>query len=46
MIRLRDGRTLLTLNMTQKVFGRTKYGTFQIKLPGLKKQVIRTATPG
>jgi hypothetical protein len=46
MVKLLDGRTYeYTLNKTQKVFGRTKYGTFQIKLSDLKKLVIRTAAP-
>jgi hypothetical protein len=46
MVMLRDGGTSeLTLNKTQKAFGRTKYGTFQIKLSDLKKLVIRTVAP-
>ena len=46
MVKLRDGGTSeLTLNKTQKAFGQTKYGTFQIKLSDLKKLVIRTAAP-
>jgi hypothetical protein len=38
MIKLRDGGKLLTLNKTQKAFGQTKYGTFQIRLSYLKKR--------
>jgi hypothetical protein len=46
MVMLRDGGTSeLTLNKTQKAFGRTKYGTFQVKLSDLKKLVIRNAAP-
>ena len=46
MVKLRDGGTSeFTLNKTQKAFGRTKYGTFQIKLSDLKRLVIRTAAP-
>ncbi|MCX5821392.1 MAG: hypothetical protein NT047_16025 [Deltaproteobacteria bacterium] len=46
MVKLRDGGTSeLTLNKTQKAFGQTKYGTFQIKLSDLKKLVIRTTAP-
>ena len=46
MVKLRDGGTSeFTLNKTQKAFGQTKYGTFQIKLSDLKKMVIRTAAP-
>ncbi len=46
MVKLRDGGTHeFTLNKTQKAFGRTKYGTFQIKLSDSKKLVIRTADP-
>lgn len=41
---LRDGGTNeLTLNKGQKAYGRTKYGTFQIKLIDLKKLVLGTA---
>jgi hypothetical protein len=44
MVKLRDGGTTeLSLNKTQKAFGRTKYGTFQIKLSDLKKLVIQPA---
>ena len=46
MVKLRDGEmSEFTLNKTQKAFGQTKYGTFQIKLSDLKKLVIRTASP-
>jgi hypothetical protein len=46
LVKLRDGGTSeLNLNKTQKAFGLTKYGTFQIKLSDLKKLVIRTAAP-
>jgi hypothetical protein len=46
MVMLRDGGTSeLTLNKTKKAFGRTKYGTFQVKLSDLKKLVIRNAAP-
>ena len=46
MVKLLDGGTSeLTLNKTQKAFGQTKYGTFQIKLADLKKMMIRTAAP-
>ena len=38
MVKLRDGGTSeLTLNKTQKAYGRTKYGTFQIKLIGFQE---------
>ncbi|MDP2838923.1 MAG: hypothetical protein Q8O11_02620, partial [Syntrophales bacterium] len=44
IVKLRDGGTSeLTLNKTQKAYGQTKYGTFQIKMADLKKLVIRTA---
>ena len=44
LVKLRDGGTSeLTLNKTQKAYGQTKYGTFQIKMADLKKLVIRTA---
>jgi hypothetical protein len=46
VVKLRDGGTSeFTLNKNQKAFGRTKYGTFQIKLSDLKKLVIGTSTP-
>ena len=38
IVKLRDGGTSeFTLNKTQKAFGRTKYGTFQIKLFGFEE---------
>ena len=38
---LREGGTIeLALNKAQKAYGRTKYGTFQIKLGDLKKLVL------
>jgi len=44
IVKLRDGgRSELNLNKTQKAYGRTKYGTFQLKMVDLKKLVIRTA---
>ena len=44
IVKLRDGGTSeLNLNKTQKAYGRTKYGTFQLKMVDLKKLVIRTA---
>jgi hypothetical protein len=46
VVKLRDGGTSeLILNKTKRAYGRTKYGTFQIKLSDLKKLVIRTAAP-
>ena len=43
IVKLRDGGTSeLNLNKTQKAYGQTKYGTFQIKLTDLKKLMIRT----
>jgi hypothetical protein len=46
MVKLRDrGMSEFTLNKTQKVFGKTKYGTLQIKLSDLKKLVIQTTVP-
>ncbi|MFZ4438520.1 MAG: hypothetical protein ACOYOS_08845 [Syntrophales bacterium] len=43
IVKLRDGGTSeLNLNKTQKAYGLTKYGTFQIKMTDLKKLVIRT----
>lgn len=43
IVKLRDGGTSeLILNKTQKAYGQTKYGTFQIKMADLKKLVIRT----
>lgn len=41
MVQLRDGATLeLILNGSQKAYGSTQYGTFQIKLQDLKKMTI------
>ena len=38
MVKLRDGGTSeFTLSKTQKAFGQTKYGTFQIKLFGFEE---------
>ena len=38
---LRDGGTIeLVLNKDKKVYGRTNYGTFQIKLADLKKVLL------
>lgn len=46
IVKLRDGGTSeLTLNKTQKAYGRTKHGTFQINMVDLKKLAIRTAAP-
>ena len=40
-LRLYDGsETVLSLNKEWKAFGRSKYGTYQIKLADLKKMVI------
>ena len=44
MVKLRDGESSeLILNRTQRAFGHTKHGTFQIKLSDLKKVMIRTS---
>ncbi|MBU0653336.1 MAG: hypothetical protein KKG96_10725, partial [Proteobacteria bacterium] len=44
LVKLRDGGTSeLNLNKTQKAYGRTKYGTYQIKMADLKKLEIRNA---
>ncbi len=41
IVKLRDGGSSeLTLNKSQKLYGRTRYGTFQIKLQDIKKLVI------
>jgi len=41
IVKLHDGNTVeLTLNKDHKAYGRTKYGTFQIKLSNLKKMII------
>lgn len=46
LVKLRDGGTYeLTLNGKQKAYGRTKYGTFQIRLSDLKKLTIAGAGP-
>jgi hypothetical protein len=46
VVRLDDGGTYeLTLDSRQKAFGRTKYGTFQIKLADLKKMAVAPAVP-
>lgn len=45
--KLRDGGSFeLTLNKSQKLYGRTRYGTFQIKLQDIKKLVISDAPQG
>jgi len=44
IVKIRDGGTAeLILNGKEKVYGRTRYGTFQIPLTDLKKMTI---TPG
>lgn len=41
IVKLRDGGSSeLTLNKSQKLYGRTRYGTFQIKLQDIKKLAI------
>lgn len=41
MVKLRDGNTFeLTLNKNQRAYGKTKYGTFHIKLADLKKVIL------
>lgn len=41
-VKLKDGSSIqLALNKNQKAFGRTKYGTFQIKLSELKRLIFR-----
>jgi hypothetical protein len=43
-LKLRDGGMMeLILNKSQKAYGRTKYGTFQIKLSDLKKLIVSPA---
>jgi len=43
-VKMRDGEfSELTLIKNQKLYGRTRYGTFQIKLSDLKKLVIEAA---
>lgn len=42
MVKLKDGNTIqLALNKNQKAYGRTRYGTFQIKLSELKRLTLR-----
>ena len=42
IVKLRDGNTFeLTIEKNHKAYGRTKYGTFQIKLLDLKKLTLR-----
>ncbi|MBU0575624.1 MAG: hypothetical protein KJ704_05200, partial [Proteobacteria bacterium] len=44
IVKLRDGGSSeLTLNKSQKLYGRTRYGTFQIKLQDIKKLEISDA---
>jgi hypothetical protein len=44
LIKLRDGGTMeLLLNKERKAYGRTKYGTFQIRLHDLKKIMMGQA---
>ena len=39
---LKDGSSLeLTLNKEHKAYGRTKYGTFQVKLSSLKRMILQ-----
>ena len=46
IVKLRDGEVSeFVLNKTQKAYGKTKYGTFQIQLSDLKRLVIRNAAP-
>jgi hypothetical protein len=41
IVKLKDGNTFdLTLNKNQIAYGKTKYGTFQIKLADLKKLIL------
>jgi hypothetical protein len=43
-VKLHDGNTVnLMLNKNQLAYGRTKYGTFQIKLSELKQMTLRKA---
>ena len=47
IVRLRDGKSSeLTLTKNQKLYGRTRYGTFQIKLQDIKKLAIEAAPSG
>ncbi len=42
LIKLRDGSTVkLALNKNQLAYGRTQYGTFQIRLADLKRMTLR-----
>ena len=44
IVKLRNGESSeLTLNKNQKLYGRTRYGTFQIKLQDIKKIEISDA---
>lgn len=46
IVKLRDGgSTELTLDANQKLYGRTRYGTFQIKLRDIKKLQIEVPPP-
>ncbi len=41
LVKMQDGNTIqLSLDKNQRAFGRTKYGTFQIRLGDLKKMTI------
>jgi len=41
-VTLKDGSRLeLTLNKEHKAYGRTKYGTFQVKLSSLKRMILQ-----
>lgn len=47
LLKLRDGQSSeLELNKGQKLYGRTKYGTFQIKLQDIKKLMLSAAPRG
>jgi len=47
LLKLRDGNSSeLELNKGQKLYGRTKYGTFQIKLQDIKKLMLSAAPRG
>jgi hypothetical protein len=42
VVKLNDGNSMeLTVNKEHKVYGLTKYGTFQIKLTEIKKMLIK-----
>ena len=46
IVKLRDGEmSEFILNKTQRAYGKTSYGTFQIKLSDLKKLVIGNVAP-